>query len=60
MHVLSGQLVDDELMFDICAGLTAANKQAADNPCNAMVGIGARRRPTEEIMRETRGDGSMR
>ena len=55
-----GQRADYELSPYDRAGLTAANKQFDDNPFRQMVGIGIRRRPTEEIMRETRGEDSMR
>lgn len=41
-------------------GIPAEQMQADDSPFGRMVGIGIRRRPTEETMRETRGEGSIR
>ena len=60
LHVLIGQRTDYELSPDDGVGLIGANKRFDDNPFLRMVGIGIRRRPTAEIMRETRGDDSMR
>lgn len=60
LQVEPGQRVDFEPLPDGSVRITAAKKLAADNPFLALVGIGNRRQPTEEIMRETRGDDSMR
>ena len=58
--VLIGQRNDYELSPNDGIGLTVVDKKFDDNPFRQMVGIGIRRRPTEEIMRETRGEESMR
>lgn len=60
LHVTPGQSIDYEPLSDGSVRMTAANKPADDNPFLKFVGIGIRRRPTEEIMRETRGEDAMR
>ncbi len=60
LHVLPGQAIDYEPLPDGSVRMTAATKPADDNPFLKFVGIGIRRRPTEEIMRETRGEDAMR
>ena len=60
LHVLIGQNTNYELLPDEGVGLIVANKQVNDNPFLQMAGIGIRRQPTAEIMRETRGEDSMR
>ena len=60
LHALVGQRNDSELTADGGIGLDVADPQTDDNPFRRMIGIGIRRRPTEEIMRETRGEDSMR
>ncbi len=60
MHLVPGQSIDYEPLPDGSARITAAKKPAEDNPFLALVGIGIRRQPTEEIMRETRGEDAMR
>ena len=60
LHVLPGQAINYEPMPDGSVRMTAASKTLDDNPFLALVGIGVRRQPTEEIMRETRGEDSMR
>jgi antitoxin PrlF len=60
LHVLPGQAIDYEPLADGSVRMTAATKPADDNPFLKFVGIGIRRRPTEEIMRETRGEDAMR
>ena len=60
LHVVPGQSIDYEPMPDGSVRMTAAKKPAADNPFLKFVGIGIRRRSTEEIMRETRGEDAMR
>ena len=60
LPALIGQRADSELSPDDGAGLDVANQQIDDNPFRRMIGIGIRRRPTAEIMRETRGEDSMR
>ena len=60
LHVLPGQAINYEPLPDGSVRMTAANKTADENPFLKFVGVGIRRRPTEEIMRETRGEDSMR
>ena len=60
LQVLPGQAIDYEPLPDGSVRMTAASKSVDDNPFLALVGIGIRRQPTEEIMRETRGEDSMR
>ena len=60
LRLLPGQSIDYEPLADGSVRITAADKSAADNPFLALVGIGNRRQPTEEIMRETRGEDAMR
>jgi len=60
LHVVPGQSIDYEPMPDGSVRVTAAKKPAEDNPFLKFVGIGIRRRSTEEIMRETRGEDAMR
>ena len=60
LHVIPGQAIDYEPLPDGSVRMTAAKKTEDDNPFLALVGIGIRRQPTEEIMRETRGEDSMR
>ena len=59
LHVLIGRRTDCELSPHDGVGLTVANQQFDDNPFGQMVGIGIRKRSTEKIMRETRGEDSM-
>jgi antitoxin PrlF len=60
LRVVPGQKVDFEPLPDGSVRITAAHTPAEDNPFLALVGVGIRRQPTEEIMRETRGEDSMR
>ena len=60
LHVLPGQSIDYEPLPDGSVRITAARTPADDNPFLALVGIGIRRQPTEEIMRETRDEDAMR
>ena len=60
LHVLPGQAINYEALPDGSVRMTAANKPLDANPFLKFVGIGIRRRPTEEIMRETRGEDAMR
>ena len=60
LRVAPGQKVDFEPLPDGSVRITAARAPAEDNPFLALVGVGIRRQPTEEIMRETRGEDSMR
>ena len=60
LHVLIGQRTDYELLRDEGVGLIESNKRVNDKPFLRMAGIGIRRQPTAEIMRETRGEHSMR
>ena len=56
LHSVPGQSINYEPMPDGSVRITAANKSSDDNPFLQFVGIGIRKRPTEEIMRETRGE----
>ena len=60
LHLVPGQSIDYEPLPDGSVRITAAKTPADDNPFLALVGIGIRRQPTEEIMRETRGEDAMR
>ena len=60
LHLVPGQSIDYEPLPDGSVRITAANRPVDDNPFLALVGVGIRRQPTEEIMRETRGEDSMR
>ena len=60
LHVAPGQSINYEPMPDGSVRITAASQLDADNPFLALVGIGTRRQPTAEIMRETRGKDAMR
>ena len=60
LHVLPGQAINYEPLPDGSVRMTAANKTTDENPFLKFVGVGIRRRTTEEIMRETRGEDSMR
>lgn len=60
LKLVPGQSIDYEPLPDGSVRITAANKPADDNPFLKFVGIGIRRRPTEEIIRETRGEDAMR
>ena len=60
LHLVPGQAIDYEALPDGSVRITAAKKSVEDNPFLALVGIGIRRQPTAEIMRETRGEDSMR
>ena len=60
LQLVPGQSIDYEALPDGSVRITAASRPVDDNPFLALVGIGIRRQPTEEIMRETRGEDSMR
>ena len=60
LHVVPGQSINYEPMPDGSVRITAASQLDASNPFHALVGIGTRRQPTAEIMRETRGKDAMR
>ena len=60
LHLAPGQSIDYEPLPDGSVRITAAKKPAEDNPFLALVGIGIRRQPTEDIIRETRGEDAMR
>ena len=60
LRLVPGQAIDYEPLPDGSVRITAAKKPADENPFLALVGIGIRRQPTEEIMRETRGEDAMR
>jgi AbrB family looped-hinge helix DNA binding protein len=57
LGVSPGQEIDYEaladgrvVIFPVC------HQSAADNPFKQLLGVGRRKRPTDEIMRETRGE----
>ena len=60
VQALIGHRTDCELSPNDGVSPAVATGQCEDNPSRHLVGIGIRRRPTAEIMRETRGDDSMR
>ena len=60
LQLVPGQSINYEPLPDGSVRITAASRPVGDNPFLALVGIGIRRQPTEEIMRETRGEDSMR
>ena len=60
LHVMPGQSIDYEPLPDGSVRIAAAHTPADDNSFLALVGVGIRRQPTEEIMRETRGEDAMR
>ena len=60
LRIVPGQAIDYERLPDGSVRITAAQQPAEDNPFLKFVGVGIRKRPTEEIMRETRGEESMR
>lgn len=60
LRVVPGQSIDYEPLPDGSVRMTAAKKPTDENPFRQFIGIGIRRRPTEEIMRETRGEDAMR
>lgn len=60
LQLVPGQSIDYEPLPDGSVRITAANRPVDENPFLALVGVGIRRQPTEEIMRETRGEDSMR
>lgn len=60
LRLVPGQSIDYEALPDGSVRITAAKNTSIENPFLALVGIGIRRQPTEEIIRETRGEDSMR
>ena len=61
LHVQPGQEIDYEPLPDGSVRMFAVPKVAAeDNPFRKWRGTGILKRSTEEIMRETRGEDSMR
>lgn len=60
LHVSNDQRTDCKLSPGNVVGLDGANQQFDENTFSRMIGIGIRRQPTAEIMRETRGEDSMR
>ena len=60
LRLVPGQSIDYEALPDGSVRITAAKNPNVENPFLELVGIGVRRQPTEEIMRETRGEDSMR
>lgn len=60
LRLVPGQSIDYELLPDGSVRITAADSPVDVNPFLKFVGIGIRRRPTDEIMRETRGQDAMR
>ena len=60
LQLVPGQSIDYEPLPDGSVRITAAAMASDVNPFLKFVGVGIRRRPTEEIMRETRGEDAMR
>ena len=60
LQLVPGQSIDYEPLPDGSVRITAAGMAPDVNPFLKFVGVGIRRRPTEEIMRETRGEDAMR
>ncbi len=60
LNVLPGGEVDYEPLPDGSARMFAVQPPKFDNPFRQFLGVGIRKRPTEEIMRETRGEDAMR
>ena len=60
LKVLPGQSVDYEPLPDGSVRMFAVRAHEAQNPFRQFLGIGIRKRPTAEIMRETRGKDAMR
>jgi len=57
LGVSPGQEIDYETLPDGRVVIFAVPRVAAqDNPFKQLLGIGVRKRPTDEIMRETRGE----
>jgi antitoxin PrlF len=62
LGVLPGQEIDYEVKANGQVIMFPVKKPCVpeENPFLKFVGIGIRKRPTEEIMRETRGEDAMR
>lgn len=62
LGVLPGQEIDYQVKANGQVVMFPVKKliESQENPFLQFVGIGIRKRPTEEIMRETRGEDSMR
>ena len=61
LHVEPGEEIDYEPLPDGSVRMFAVpRKKAEDNPFRKWRGTGVLKRSTEEIMRETRGEDSMR
>ena len=56
LRVQPGQSVDYEALPDGSVRMFAVREPEAESTFRKWVGIGVRKRPTDEIMRETRGD----
>ncbi|MBE0473692.1 AbrB/MazE/SpoVT family DNA-binding domain-containing protein [Rhodoferax sp.] len=57
LGVSPGQEIDYEALSDGRVVIFPVRREAAsDNPFEQLLGIGLRKRPTDEIMRETRGE----
>lgn len=60
LHVEPGQSVDYEPLPDGSVRMFAVREPVTENPFRQFLGIGIRKRPTAEIIRETRGKDAMR
>ncbi|MDD2808300.1 AbrB/MazE/SpoVT family DNA-binding domain-containing protein [Rhodoferax sp.] len=57
LGVSPGQEIDYEALSDGRVVIFPVRRQAAQsNPYQQLLGVGLRKRPTDEIMRETRGE----
>ena len=57
LGVSPGQEIDYEALADGRVVIFPVRRDAAeDNPFKQLLGVGRRKRPTDEIMRETRGE----
>ncbi len=56
LGVVPGQEIDYEALPDGRVVIFPVRPSAADNPFKQLLGVGIRKRPTDDIMRETRGE----
>jgi len=56
LGVSPGQEIDYEALPDGRVVIFPVRRAHTDNPFMQLLGVGLRRRPTDEIMRETRGE----
>lgn len=56
LGVVPGQEIDYEALPDGRVVIFPVRPSSADNPFKQLLGVGIRKRPTDDIMRETRGE----